>query len=190
MFPDDGCEGDFSILFYSWPMMFALYFKLGFKVSLLAQTVYWTLVMSAIGLCRGERQGKVRTEAAVVSMIPLRWYGSLPEMFFLFLSVRQKGLDQLLGTTSQLVLGNFFYNRERWRTPELHELFLYSIPTPSGSWAVLSVHYARMILRRSMRRGKTAFVHEMFPHLAWGGKALESEGTATQLIQEDGMEGK
>jgi len=42
-----------------------------------------------------------------------------------------------------------------------------------------------------MRRGKTAFVHEMFPHLAWGGKALESEdGTATQLIQEAGMEGK
>lgn len=82
MFPDDGCEGDFSILFYSWPTMFALYFKLGFKVSLLAQPVYWTLVMSAIGLCRGERQGKVSTEAAVVSMIPLRSYGSLPETFF------------------------------------------------------------------------------------------------------------
>lgn len=160
MTPDDGCEGDFSILCDSWPMIFALYFKPGLKLRY-GQSTECSLLCLVWHWSQGRRQERVRWMGTVVSMTPLKWYGSLLEFFF-FLSGRPAGLKQLLGAPTQLALGNFFHNRERWRTQDPNEVFLYSVPNLPGSWAALRANITRMILRRSMGRETTVFGSQLF----------------------------
>jgi len=69
MTPDNGCEGDFSILCDSWPMISALYFKPGLKLSY-SQSIERSLLCLVWHWSQGTREGEV--SGAVVSMTALK----------------------------------------------------------------------------------------------------------------------
>lgn len=118
--------------------------------------------VSSLALVAGEktRKGEVNGDSSFHDPTKVIW--ELAWVLFFFLSGRPAGLKQLLGAPTQLALGNFFHKRERWRTQDPNEVFLYSVPNLPGSWAALRAYITRMILRRSMGRETTVFGSQLF----------------------------
>lgn len=77
---DDGCEGDFSILCDSWPMIFALYSKLGIK---LRYSQSFVTALSNLALITGEKTSKSEVSG------DSNFHGSfLGKFYFFFLEGR------------------------------------------------------------------------------------------------------
>lgn len=163
MIADDGCEGDFSILCDSWPMIFALYFKAGFKLRY-RQFSGQSLVCLIWLWSQERRQGRGRWMQTIISM------------------------GTCLGSSI-----SSFWKASRTKTTTSIEKFLSQQRQMEDSrveWSfpLFSSYYQDETEKKHGDRVNCIWVSRaVSPHLAWGGRALESDNFASQLVEESGM---